>query len=330
MNLNGRVPLLARPASMQAKLDRAQAKRAAKRHAELVKQSDKILKKKGGSREAALKLLQEAFKQQRAPETLLRIAELQYQLDRYTAAVASANLLISSQPSPMLMAAAQAVVQRCGTQAKLDEMAPAPPIESHLDMVLEKSTAASPVPRDMRVAASAAPRVDTNPWASDIPASKATMPTGQRSPSKEAVSKADALFARALPAPPSRPTAIVAAANPFGSDETASGLPSSALPPRDPVSPAAASNPFTDESSTSLVVASSLAIATQPENAENNPFADEPSNAVTSTAPGEEAESSTSLVVAKSSALSLQPDESADATALTDRTSGGTEILEAD
>jgi hypothetical protein len=330
-------------AKLQAKLDREKGKKTAKRHAELVKQADKLLK--GGSREAALKILQEAFKCKKVAETLLKIAELQYQLDRYTAAVTSANLLISSQPSPSLLAAAQAVVQRCGTQAKLDEEAPAPPIDGHLDMVLSRSTAVSAVPRNARIATHPATRVETDPWASDTPTSNATTPVVQRSPSKEAISMIDALFARAPPALPSRPAAIVAAANPFELDESPSELPSWALPPPDRGSPTASNNPFAEsevptstapggvsESSTSLVVVKSPALAVQIESTENNPFADEPSNALTSTASGREANSSMSLVAA-APALALTLEGSADAAASTDRSScssGGTEILEGD
>jgi hypothetical protein len=313
---------------MQAKLEKAQKKAAAKRHAELVKQADKTLKK-GGSRETALKLLQEAFKQQRTPETLLKIAELQYQLDRYAAAVTSANTLILSQPNATILAAAQAVVKRCGVQAKIDEKAAAPPIAPHLNDQLHKSTAASPAPRDPWVAAMTAPRVETNnPWASHTSPSTAIAPAVNRSPSKEAISKADALFARALPAPkpattPPRQTAIVPAANPFAPKETPAELPAWALPPR-PASPPA--------EMPSWALPPPRPASPPPA---HNPFAEEPEQPKalkTAAAPGNLSETSTAMVVKGSSALAQQPHKDADGDVPDhDRTSGATEeILDAD
>lgn len=217
---------------MSAVLGRAERDRAAaslKRHNALVKSADKVLKKRGGSKVSALQLLLAAFEEAHLITTLLRIAELQYQLNRFVDAAASAEKAIRSQPSAEHRAAAEAIMTRCGTQSRLDAKSDLSSIHIHLDAVLG-GIAAAP---QLSVSAPPPPVVGR--------------------PSEEAMHKADTLFFGAARSAPPQLRAPRTAANPFGHEpSTALVCPGAAAPK------AAGANPFEaaaeeEEASTALV-----------------------------------------------------------------------------
>ena len=219
-------------AALQAKDERDRACAAAKRHNELVKQAEKIMKKKGGSIHSALLLFEAAFKEKHTPSTLLRVAELQYELNRFAEAADTADRVIRSQPSSAAhLAAAQAIVRKSGGVALRRQLTlTAQPIDGHLDAVLHGSTSIAPAPMDPWAAAAPPPgRVATDPWASDVPAATSrpppppaatpVPPVATQRRDADAISKADALFWRAA-----APSPVAAGGgNPFAAEEATRG-----------------------------------------------------------------------------------------------------------
>jgi len=230
-------------AALQAKNERDRAAACAKRHNELVKQAEKMVKKKGASRESALQLFEAAYKEQHVATTLLRVAELQYEVGRLADAASSADRVIRSQPSPNHLAAAQAIVKRTGMEPRND-WRPAGNITGHLDAVLHGSTGVAPTPTDPWAAAPAASRVGTDPWAAQVQpttthSARSADPATGRGRGADAISQADALFGRPAAAPAAPPPAAAGAGNPFAMAEPADE------PAARPCTLASAATPFT-------------------------------------------------------------------------------------
>mmetsp|Transcript_15206 Transcript_15206/g.42402 ORF Transcript_15206/g.42402 Transcript_15206/m.42402 type:complete len:407 (+) Transcript_15206:108-1328(+) len=202
-------------AALRAKSEREAAAAALKRHNELVKQADKLLKKKGGSREAALHLLQEAFKLQHSPSTLLKVAELQYQLDRFAAAAANAELLVRSQPSAAHLAQAEILLRKCGPQAEIHRKSAdvMNAIDGHLDAVLSLSTTQLPGAGDPWESCAISTGGATDPWSSHED-------RVERVPSTDVISKADALFMNKTPTQPSYTAVTKPSGNSFTPDDS--------------------------------------------------------------------------------------------------------------
>mmetsp|Transcript_22445 Transcript_22445/g.75791 ORF Transcript_22445/g.75791 Transcript_22445/m.75791 type:complete len:277 (-) Transcript_22445:204-1034(-) len=193
---------------LTTKEGKKQAAAAAKRHDELVKKAERALKTKAvNHKETARGLLQAAIKEQRAPATILLLATLQYDMNRFADAATSAELVLRSGPGASQQRDAEALLARIGGSRKSKEpQTPTSAIDGLLDSVLGGSTPQR--------------RFASDPWApsTDLPPSQ---------PSTEALSSVDALFggasARTPPQQRSNPfgdeeSCGSAAANPFGGE----------------------------------------------------------------------------------------------------------------
>ena len=179
---------------LTTKEGKKQAAAAAKRHDELVKKAERALKTKAvNHKETARGLLQAAIKEQRAPATILLLANLQYDMNRFADAATSAELVLRSGPGASQQRDAEALLARIGGSRKSKEpQTPTSAIDGLLDSVLGGSTPQR--------------RCASDPWAPSLPPSQ---------PSTEALSSVDALFGGASARTPPQQRS-----NPFGDEES--------------------------------------------------------------------------------------------------------------
>ena len=177
---------------LTTKEGKKQAAAAAKRHDELVKKAERALKTKAvNHKETARGLLQAAIKEQRAPATILLLANLQYDMNRFADAATSAELVLRSGPGASQQRDAEALLARIGGSRKSKEpQTPTSAIDGLLDSVLGGSTPQG--------------RCASDPWAPSLPPSQ---------PSTEALSSVDALFGGASARTPPQQRS-----NPFGGE----------------------------------------------------------------------------------------------------------------